>query len=218
MRGLLIKDMKLMLRQKRSLLVVAGMGVMLMFTNGQPSSAIAYIVMLLTIFTISTISYDEYENGMNFLLTLPINRKTYVQEKFLFAGILALGSCVFAVAMAYMISMAKSIETSIQELFIVGGSVTAVALVIFAIILPLQIKFGAEKGRIAMFAVFAAVGVSSALAVKVMEMIDGKQSDKLRLFSELTPGFIVILALFALILVLLASYVISVKIISKKEY
>ena len=100
MKGLLIKDFKLLLGQKRFFVIVLGMGVMLMFTGGNPSSAIGYIVMLMTIFTLNTLSYDEHENGMNFLMTLPISRKTCVQEKFVYAGILAVGAGVVSVILA----------------------------------------------------------------------------------------------------------------------
>ena len=45
---------------------------------------ISYAAILFTILAISTLSYDEYENGMSFLFTLPFSRNTYVVEKYLF--------------------------------------------------------------------------------------------------------------------------------------
>lgn len=33
---------------------------------------------------VGTLSYDETDNGLAFLMTLPVDRKTYVREKYLF--------------------------------------------------------------------------------------------------------------------------------------
>ena len=174
MKGLLIKDMSLMLGQKRFFLIVLGMGILLMFSGNQPSSAIGYVTMLITIFSLNTLSYDEHENGMSFLFTLPVKREIYVLEKFVFAGILAAASCSFAMAAAYAATVMKSLETSLAEILVTGVVLAAVSLMIFAITLPLQIKFGAEKGRVAMFAVFALLGVVVALAVNVLKNAECK--------------------------------------------
>ncbi len=44
------------------------------------------------LFTLSTISYDEFDNGNAFLFSLPITRAGYVVEKYCFALILALSA------------------------------------------------------------------------------------------------------------------------------
>ena len=42
------------------------------------------------IFAITTISYDEFDNGLAFLMTLPVTRKQYVAEKYLLGAGLTL--------------------------------------------------------------------------------------------------------------------------------
>ena len=218
MKGLLIKDIRLMLGQKRFFLIVLGMGVMLMFSGDNPSSSMGYITMLLTIFSLNTISYDEHENGMSFLMTLPITRKIFVQEKYVFAGGLAIAAGAFSVILAYVVSTIRNIEVSLSEILVVGATLSAVSILIFAITLPLMIKFGSDKGRIALFVVFAVIGVLVALLAKAAENPDILLMDIMVNFSEMSAGMLVFIAVFALILMVLASYLVTVKIISKKEY
>ena len=49
-----------------------------------------YISIVFAMFAISTISYDEYDNGNAFLFTLPFSRKEYVLSKYVFGGALCL--------------------------------------------------------------------------------------------------------------------------------
>ena len=218
MKGLLIKDMRLMLGQKRFFLIVMGMGLMLMFSGDEPTASMGYVTMLLTIFSLNTISYDEHENGMSFLMTLPINRKMYVQEKYVFAGTLSLIAGTLSVVMAYATTIARHIEVALQEILIVGGALSAVSFLIFAITVPLIIKFGSDKGRIAMFAVFAVIGVMIALLAKFVDNPNSPLMNAIVKISELSAGTLVFIAVCALILMVLASYLVTLKIISKKEY
>ena len=41
-----------------------------------------YITMMVALFTISTISMDEQNNGYAYLFALPFSRKEYVKEKY----------------------------------------------------------------------------------------------------------------------------------------
>ena len=89
---------------------------------------------------------------------------------------------------------------------------------LLAIMLPIEIKFGAEKGRMAMFAVFAVIGVSIGVGVKIAEKMGADVERIMLKLSVVSPVTILFVAVFALILVLLASYFVSVRIINKKEY
>ena len=83
MRGLLQKDLCLLVQRSRILLVMIGVGILMGF-SADGSFVIGYLTMLCAILAISTISYDEFDNGNAFLFTLPISRKSYVVEKYVF--------------------------------------------------------------------------------------------------------------------------------------
>ncbi|MCQ2540475.1 MAG: ABC-2 transporter permease, partial [Acetatifactor sp.] len=76
MRGLLEKDLRLLLKRKNYLLLMLVIFVGFSFMM-EPSFVVGYVPVLSVLFTISTISDDEFDNGYPFLMTLPVSRKEY---------------------------------------------------------------------------------------------------------------------------------------------
>ena len=82
MKGLLIKDFKLLQGQKNFFItIIAIAGIMAIFME-DASFIIGYMTFVGSLFTLSTISYDEFDNGNAFLFSLPITRKDYILEKY----------------------------------------------------------------------------------------------------------------------------------------
>lgn len=218
MKGLLIKDIKLMLGQKKFFLVVIAMGIFFMLSNQNPVSGVSYITMLLTIFTLSTISYDEFDNGMAFLMTLPIERKTYAREKYVFAGVVSLLSAVGTSVLAYIMGMVMEKPVDMTEVVGVACLIILVSWLMLAVTIPLQIKFGAEKGRIAMIlAVGALFGMFYVLA-KVFSSTGADMNEVVVFLTSLESWQIVLGVVLVTAIILIISYTVCVRIINKKEY
>ena len=101
MKGLLIKDFRLLKGQVYFLLIVT-VCVIVFMINGSEAFGVAYVCSMVALLSLTTVSYDEYENGSAFLFTLPITKKDYVKEKYLFAGILLLiGLIVSMICLLY---------------------------------------------------------------------------------------------------------------------
>ena len=81
MKGLFLKDYYLNFSNRRSLFLFLFMSIFMAFAM-DGSFIIGYTGMLMGILAIGTISYDSNENGMAFLMCLPISRKDYVKEKY----------------------------------------------------------------------------------------------------------------------------------------
>ena len=81
--GLIEKDLRLTFARKQTLLIFFIMA-LVMGISMDGSFIVGYLTMLAAVISIGTISYDEYDNGFAFLMTLPFGRKTYVREKYLF--------------------------------------------------------------------------------------------------------------------------------------
>ena len=141
MKGLLVKDFLLMRKSKYVILFMLAIGIIGGIKN--ISFAAGYILMFLAILSLSTISYDEANHGLNTLFTLPISKMDYVKEKYLFSLIITGIGFVFVTILGYF-SKSDFMETL---------AILSTALFLLAISLPFQLKEGNEKGRIVLFVV-----------------------------------------------------------------
>lgn len=141
MKGLLVKDFLLMIKSKKVILFMLFIGIIGGIND--ISFATGYILMVLAILSLSTISYDEANHGLNTLFTLPISKSDYVKEKYLFSLIIT-GIGFALVAILNCFSKSGFMETLI---------ILSTALLLLALSLPFQLKEGNEKGRIVLFAV-----------------------------------------------------------------
>ena len=141
MKGLLVKDFLLMIKSKKVILFMLFIGIVGGIND--ISFATGYILMVLAILSLSTISYDEANHGLKTLFTLPISKSDYVKEKYLFSLIITgIGFALVAILNCFS-------KSGFMETFIIVST----ALFLLAISLPFQLKEGNEKGRIVLFVV-----------------------------------------------------------------
>jgi len=213
MKGLLQKDLCIMTGRSKSLLILLIVGV-IMSVSTDGSFVVGYLTLLACIMAISTISYDEFDNGYPFIFSLPITRKDYVLSKYIFSILMGLFGLIVGIIFTYGISLMqnKTVNTPLYETIITDISLI---LLMIAIMIPLQLKFGAEKSR-TMMVVIGALGYAASLLGKNLLIryvhidlsIVRNITDK-----QLMMGFVVIGCITSLL-----SYLISVKIINNKEY
>ena len=141
MKGLLIKDLLLMIKSKKVILFMLFIGIIGGIND--ISFATGYILMVFAILSLSTISYDEANHGLKTLFTLPISKSDYVKEKYLFSLIITGIGFVFVTILGCF-SKNGFMETLI---------ILSTALLLLALSLPFQLKEGNEKGRIVLFVV-----------------------------------------------------------------
>ncbi len=68
---------------------------------------LGFLCFVASLFTISTISYDDYDNGNAFLFTLPITRKSYVIEKYFLGIIFSCITWLVAVILGAIVTLIK---------------------------------------------------------------------------------------------------------------
>lgn len=214
MKGLLIKDFRLLWGQKNTFFIISAISVgMAGFYN--PSFVLFYLPFLISMFTLSTISYDEFDNGNAFLFTLPISRAGYAVEKYCLALLLGGGSLVLALLLTTLFGLGKGI--ALGELMLTAVTVLPIVILIQAVTIPFQLKFGAEKGRIAMIGAIGFFGVCCVAAVKVCQMLGLDLLDILDNLSGIGMGVLIAVVFAVVLAVLLVSVRISIRIMTRKE-
>ncbi|MGN0354280.1 MAG: ABC-2 transporter permease [Muricoprocola sp.] len=214
MRGLLQKDICLLLQRSRALLIMLGIGVLMGFsTDGSGTFVIGYMTMLCSLLATSTISYDEFDNGYPFLLTLPITKKTYVYSKFVFCLLADLAGWVISILIYVGCMIAKGNPLTVDVLPEVLAFIP-VFVVLTAIMLPLQLKFGAEKSSMVIALTGGGIFVLAYFGSKLMP--GGLKIPQFLLkMNDLTVVFLLVLLSLTALLI---SYLCSLHIMEHKQY
>ena len=214
MKGLFIKDLRLMKNQRNFLVTIVLMFLILVITGVDASFFMGYVPFLLLIVSMTTITYDELENGLAFLMVLPVSRKEYVLEKYLLGGLFGIGGLAVTVIIFIITEeIAKTSMTWVSYLLITTGFLAFVILFL-SLMIPIQLKFGSEKGRLVLFAIFFGMVYVADKVIKVNVTATALYQNLLQLPLEilLTATF-VLFAVFVLI-----SIKISLGIMKKKEW
>lgn len=211
MKGLLTKDFALFLQRKKTFLFLAVWAVVMCFTMDDGSFMIGWMTVITSFFAVSSLTYDEYDNCYPFLMTLPINGKIYAMEKYLFGFICGLGGWLFSAVVYFAFAAAKGIPDLGTELMQVSVFIPACMLLIdFS--LPINIKYGTEKGRMAMLILWGIVFVGIFAVDKVFHV-------ELEIDRTMISAPVLIPAVFGLAAVLTAvSMNISINTMEKKEF
>lgn len=169
MRGLFEKDIRIIKNQKKIMLIFAGMGVLLLLSGVEISFILPYMASVMTSsVAISTISYDSMDNGNSFLFTLPVRRKDYATEKYFFVcGFGAVSALIVAIACGILLLVRKS-EMTAGAFGVETMTCLLIVLLLADLLVPLQIKFGAEKSKIV---ILATVGIL-VLGFEIMKNLD----------------------------------------------
>lgn len=218
MKGLLIKDLKLIANQKSFFFILLFIAVFMLFTDVDTSFVVSYFTIIASMLVLTTISYDEFDNGNAFLFSLPFTRTTYVKEKYVFALLSGLGAWLFSTLLSSILMMIRHSDVAFMDWF--PPYLVFIGLLFFlaAVMIPVQLKYGGERGRIA---ILLGTGIVVLLGIGIVKLCDALHVDLDALldsmssltFLQLTLGLILICAL-----LLALSYRISCQIVKKKEF
>ncbi len=219
MKGLLIKDFRILLHQKTTFLVIVLLGIFMSTNGGNISFSMGYMMFVSATLTITTISYDYFEKGMSFLFTFPISKKLYVVEKYLLSLLIGLVVAVVGFVLNFAAVFFGALAPW-DEFSVTVVTTLAVALLMIALYIPVYIKCGPEKSRVAILIVIgaiAAVGYLAYLVIKV-ESVQKMLMPLVGVLENMTAGqFIAIgVAIWAVLMVI--SVVVSLRIMEKKEF
>lgn len=218
MKGLLVKDFRLMKGQKNFLVLLFIMIAFVFISGMDASFFMGYLPFLLMIAAMSTITYDEFDNGMAFLMVLPISRKLYVQEKYLFGGVLGFTGLASAFVLFLISEINKGSSMTFTQYVLLFLCFLAFVILFLCLMIPIQLKFGSEKGRIVLFIIFFGIIGIVYLVSKITDKIPAQIIEVFRGIQKLPFGILAALAVGIYILALFISLKISLGIMEKKEW
>lgn len=218
MKGLFMKDLGLLKGQKQFFGIILIMMMIFMTAYTNFAFIMAYITIMIGVLTLNTISYDEFENGMGYLFTLPVSRKEYVAEKYLFSIVTTLPGLAAVSVFSFVFSRIREIEFSVGEWALSVVISFLLVTVVLAVIIPLQLKFGADKSRVALMIVWGIGIMAVYLGIKVCEAFGINWKGAIEWIYWMKPA--VSLAGITVIcgILMAISYLISVQFIEKREF
>lgn len=204
MKGLLLKDLYMVTRYNRSFAFVILVFLVTAVFSTSVSFFIMYPVVFMSMIPLTLLSYDESFKWHIYGLTMPISRKTMVNEKYIIALICMAVSILLSTISLYAKYRIGNMEwdaliPTIELLFIS-------ALILPTIEFPLLFKFGPQKARI----IYVAL-IGLATGGSVVMFGDTTNST---LFG-INASFI--LCTFAAIVLFAVSWILSINFFEKRE-
>jgi ABC-type transport system involved in multi-copper enzyme maturation permease subunit len=201
MKGLILKDLKVLRQQASVYLAIILIWLVLSIVNHDASFLGGVMIIFSVMIIITTMAYDEKARWDRYALTMPLSRKDVVVSKYL----LGLLNIILSVALFMVVSLVFPMETA--ETWLVALSFFSLGLIFLSVILPVMFKFGVEKGRLIMTAVVLAPAVLAFFLSKInVSMPDEALIEKLLYLSPVIA-----------IIAMLVSVGISLSIYLRKE-
>lgn len=203
MKGLIRKDLYMIWNYGRMLLLMSAVFLAVSAVAEQNYFFVVYPVLFGGILPVTLISYEERDGWNRLCDALPLSRKTVVNERYVMTILcfLALYLLTMAVQAAVLIPKGRAAEL-VQLACLLPG----VGLIAPAVMIPVTLRWGVEKGRIAYF-IF--IGVVVALGVMGANAITDLNAEVGGPVMWAIP--VVAVALFAL------SWLLSIRIYEKRE-
>ena len=166
---------------------------------------------------ISSFAYDDMAHFNNFALTLPIDRKKYAAEKYVFGMLLGVCSLFLAIILAVILNLIEKSDTT-SDILISAVMLLPFVFLLVSIMILFQLKFGSEKGRIAISAALGIVFLISFILGELAAILGINIAEVINRISLLGAGGLFIVIFVISMIVVLFSMKISISIMNKKEF
>lgn len=217
MKALFIQDFRYMLTQKSFLALIALVGIVLALTqNDNYIFVIGYLGFMGMITGMMSVTMDDQSNGLTFLFSLPIDRRVYVREKYCFIVLMGVLFGSVATALCLLFRVFADYKAPLDEILATAFGTFFVMLLFVAIMLPLQLKFGAERARLASFIAIGFFFAAVLIAGLVVNFADALPF--IQAFLSLSPVALIGIAIAFLIVCLRISYSASLRVILHREF
>lgn len=221
MKGLLTKDFRIILVQKKLLILYFFVSVMLSYAMDS-GFIVSYFPMIGLMLIISTISYDNHDNGMGFLMTMPVRPGDYAVAKYIFAVIGLFLTWAFAVVLQFISFFIQKTPFNGSEVFMDDFMILPVFFLIISIMIPVEFKFSSEKSKIVLFVlcgIVILIMIAGKGALGYIGSRFGIDFEAMAAGLDTISPITVIFALYAVCVVVVSiSMICSIRIMQNKEF
>lgn len=219
MKGLLKKDMELLKINGRVFGIAVLVALVYSLTGKMGAQFImVYLTIMSAFLVLNTVSYDEAEKGMTFLMTLPVLRDTYVKEKYIFAAGLAFAGWLISLILSAFSVLRMGGPESWGGWWSENLIYLALSLFMISFMLPIQIKFGTESGRIILAVILLCIFLLILGAVSLMDSWKIALERAFKGLEDMGTGAWIFMGILLTGVCWLLSCMISIGIMKKKEY
>lgn len=216
MKGLLIKDYMLLKNQKSYFMTLFLTFTVISIVSKSFTMIITTVPIILSMFTLSTISYDEFDNGNDFLFTLPFSRNQYVISKYIFGMSVGSMTSMFATILVYFIELKMGLFDN--GLFEVMMAALCMLNIFLAVMVPIQLKFGSERGRLVNFIALVIIGSFASLTMYILKLLSIDITQLLIMISLMSKYIVMSILLLISLSIIFISMLISFKIMHNKQF
>lgn len=204
MKGLLQKELYMIWNYGRMLLVMSGIFLLVgAFAAQEAFFFVIYPVLFAGVLPVTLLSYDERSGWVQYCDTLPLRRRTVVSSRYITALLCFFALYVLTLLMHAAVNLPKGRGQVVLEM---AALLPVFGLVAPAVMLPLMLRFGVEKARVAYWII---IGVVVALGLGVF-------NSGADLSGEIGGGSLLVMPLAALLL-FGASWLLSFRLYEKRE-
>lgn len=217
MKALFIQDIRYMLTQKSFLVTILIVGIALALgQNDNYIFVIGYLGFMGMITGLMSLTMDDQSHGLTFLFSLPIDRRVYVREKYCFIVLIGVLFGSVATALCLLFRVFAEYKAPLDEILATAFGTFFVMLLFVAIMLPLQLKFGAERARLASFIAIGFFFAAVLIAGLVVNFADALPF--IQAFLSMSPVALAGIGAAFLIVCLRISYSASLRVILRREF
>lgn len=207
MKGLLYKDLLLLLRDARTMLFIA---VVFLIVGSFADNYFftLFAIFYIAILPITTMGIDEATHWDRYAITMPVIRRDLVASRYIWGFLAMVLAVAFSLVVKVLGSLAIGNSVHFSESVFVLISAACVSIIYLAANLPVLFKLGVARGRL-FYILLTAI-----LFAAIFFLVNFFEASTIRTFISAIPLWSVpILCL----LIYFASFLCSVKIYSKKE-
>lgn len=217
MKGLILKDLYNIGHNAKYMMFVMIMIAIMNISTSDIGGFSLISAILCSIMIINTFAFDDNCKWTGYALAMPVSRKELVRSKFIVLVVFCIIGCVLGLVIDLVGGLImKRFNSDICQLFFFALGAFGISLILGSILIPLALKFGAEKARILM----AAVVIVPTMMISGIIIIGLFTNPGMGLM-ELTEQNILILMCGLVVFAFLWCYVmylISCNIINRQEY